>query len=326
MVTTIEEAKDLATFPLDDIIGNLKVYEMILENDGVVSKTTKEKVKSLAFIAKVTKEQTSDDSDSQGGSDEYVEINSATRLIDLEEAVVMVLGAKELKAQDKVYFKCDLLPDDWIVYSGCTKHMTENRRLFTSYKAYDGRHVVFRSNLNGKVIGRGLFTSESNEIVERTHCKLRKTSRVMLDEQSIPQKFWCHALDTGTLHLITFEPNSYRGVFLGYSQTSKAYIVLNKETMRIEEFLNVTFDERLPEPNSSSLVEDDRIDEPIVQDLKGSSSLQVNVSSEGYPKSVKEVKGHPIKQVIGELNERTLRSKTKQAYEFHMTFPKVKYA
>ncbi|GKC90356.1 hypothetical protein Tco_1151005 [Tanacetum coccineum] len=102
MVTTIEEAKDLATFPLDDIIGNLKVYEMILENDGVVSKTTKEKVKSLAFIAKVTKEQTSDDSDSQGGSDEYVEINSATRLIDLEEAVVMVLGTKELKAQDKV--------------------------------------------------------------------------------------------------------------------------------------------------------------------------------------------------------------------------------
>ncbi|GJZ39418.1 hypothetical protein Tco_0585981 [Tanacetum coccineum] len=43
-----------------------------------------------------------------------------------------------------------------------------------------------------------------------------------------------------------------------YSQTSKAYIVLNKETMRIEESLNVTFDEGLLEPKSSSLVEDDR--------------------------------------------------------------------
>ncbi|GJW66876.1 hypothetical protein Tco_0121300 [Tanacetum coccineum] len=44
---------------------------MILENDGVVSKTTtKEKVKSLALKAKVTREQISDDSDSQGGSDE----------------------------------------------------------------------------------------------------------------------------------------------------------------------------------------------------------------------------------------------------------------
>ncbi|GJT33140.1 UBN2 domain-containing protein [Tanacetum coccineum] len=39
-VTAIEEAKDLATLPLDELVRNLKVYEMILENDGVVSKTT----------------------------------------------------------------------------------------------------------------------------------------------------------------------------------------------------------------------------------------------------------------------------------------------
>ncbi|GJQ97812.1 hypothetical protein Tco_0008951 [Tanacetum coccineum] len=43
-VTTIEEAKDLATLPLDELIGNLKVYEMVLDNDGVASKTTKENV------------------------------------------------------------------------------------------------------------------------------------------------------------------------------------------------------------------------------------------------------------------------------------------
>ncbi|GJR82843.1 DUF4219 domain-containing protein [Tanacetum coccineum] len=73
-VTTIKEAKDLATLPLDEQFRNLKVYEMILENDGVVSKTTtKEKVKSLSLKAKVTWEQTSDDSDSQDGSDEDVD-------------------------------------------------------------------------------------------------------------------------------------------------------------------------------------------------------------------------------------------------------------
>ncbi|GKD31848.1 retrotransposon protein [Tanacetum coccineum] len=53
-VTAIEEAKDLATLPLDELIGNLKV-------------------KSLALKAKVTREQTSDDSDSQGGSDEDID-------------------------------------------------------------------------------------------------------------------------------------------------------------------------------------------------------------------------------------------------------------
>ncbi|GKB58529.1 UBN2 domain-containing protein, partial [Tanacetum coccineum] len=69
-VTTIEEAKDLVTLPLDELIRNLKVYEMVLDNDGVDSKTTKEKVKSLALKAKVTREKTSVDSDSQGESDE----------------------------------------------------------------------------------------------------------------------------------------------------------------------------------------------------------------------------------------------------------------
>nr|GEX59667.1 UBN2 domain-containing protein [Tanacetum cinerariifolium] len=69
-VMAIEESKDLATLPLDELVGNLKVYKMILQNDGVVSKTTtKDKVKSLALKAKVTKEQTSKDSDSQDGSD-----------------------------------------------------------------------------------------------------------------------------------------------------------------------------------------------------------------------------------------------------------------
>ncbi|GJW84986.1 hypothetical protein Tco_0158131 [Tanacetum coccineum] len=76
-VTGIEEAKDLATLPLDERIGNLKVYEVILENDGITSKTTKEKVKSLALKAKVSREQTSDDSDSQGGSDEDLDEEEA---------------------------------------------------------------------------------------------------------------------------------------------------------------------------------------------------------------------------------------------------------
>nr|GEV78683.1 hypothetical protein [Tanacetum cinerariifolium] len=42
-VTAIEEAKNLATFPLDELIRNLKVYEMVLDNDSVGTKITKEK-------------------------------------------------------------------------------------------------------------------------------------------------------------------------------------------------------------------------------------------------------------------------------------------
>nr|GEX60751.1 zf-CCHC domain-containing protein/UBN2 domain-containing protein [Tanacetum cinerariifolium] len=70
----IEDAKDLTTLPLDELVGNLKVSEIILENDGVVSKTTmKDKVKSLALKAKITREKASEDSDSKNGSDEDVD-------------------------------------------------------------------------------------------------------------------------------------------------------------------------------------------------------------------------------------------------------------
>nr|GEW67158.1 hypothetical protein [Tanacetum cinerariifolium] len=81
--------------------------------------------------------------------------------------------------------------------------------------------------------------------------------------------------------------------------------------MRIEESLNITFDESLPEPKSSSSVEDNMINEPIFQELNGSPSLQVNFSDEGYPKNPKKARGYPIEQVIIELNERTLRTYVK---------------
>ncbi|GKC13205.1 hypothetical protein Tco_1009987 [Tanacetum coccineum] len=58
-------------------VRNFILYEMVLDNDGIASKTTKEKVKSLALKAKVTREQTSDDSDSQDGSDEDIDEEEA---------------------------------------------------------------------------------------------------------------------------------------------------------------------------------------------------------------------------------------------------------
>ncbi|GJY72072.1 hypothetical protein Tco_0475775 [Tanacetum coccineum] len=76
--------------------------------------------------------------------------------------------------------------------------------------------------------------------------------------------------------------------------------------MIIEESLNVTFDENFPEPKSSSSVEDDRINEPIVQDLNGSSSLQVKVSNEGYPKSLKEAIAKPTTTIEEAVPEHTI--------------------
>ncbi|GJT55179.1 retrovirus-related pol polyprotein from transposon TNT 1-94 [Tanacetum coccineum] len=54
----------------------------------------------------------------------------------------------------------------------------------------------------------------------------------------------------------------------GYSQNSKAYIILNKHTRKIEESLNVTFNETPPPSKTSPLVDDDLDEEEADETLK----------------------------------------------------------
>ncbi|GKA91732.1 hypothetical protein Tco_0813657 [Tanacetum coccineum] len=63
----IEESKDLSTLHLDELIRNLKVYEVVLEKDSETSKVKKEKYKSLALIARKV---SSDEDELCSGSDE----------------------------------------------------------------------------------------------------------------------------------------------------------------------------------------------------------------------------------------------------------------
>ncbi|GKC14849.1 zf-CCHC domain-containing protein [Tanacetum coccineum] len=51
---------------------------------------------------------------------------------------------------------------------------------------------------------------------------------------------------------------------IGYSQNSKAYIILNKQTMKVEESLNVTFDETPSPPKTSPLEDDDLVEEEAI--------------------------------------------------------------
>ncbi|GJV12638.1 hypothetical protein Tco_1354179 [Tanacetum coccineum] len=48
-VTAIEESKNLTTLPLDELIGNLKVYEEVIKKDFETVKGKKEQSRSLAL-------------------------------------------------------------------------------------------------------------------------------------------------------------------------------------------------------------------------------------------------------------------------------------
>ncbi|GJW06522.1 zf-CCHC domain-containing protein [Tanacetum coccineum] len=82
-------------------------------------------------------------------------------------------GTKEMKfvkAQKKVSPDgVDLEPDEWIKDSGCSKHMTGNRKLFSSYKAYNGGNVIFGSNLRGNIIGKGQICDNKCRVTFSEH-------------------------------------------------------------------------------------------------------------------------------------------------------------
>ncbi|GJU07860.1 retrovirus-related pol polyprotein from transposon TNT 1-94 [Tanacetum coccineum] len=96
-----------------------------------------------------------------------------------------------------------------------------------------------------------------------------------------------------------------------YSQNSKAYIILNKHTRKVEESLNVTFDETPPPSKTSPLV-DDYLDEEEAIKVTERKNLENDIDDETLDfdeiVNIKESRNHPLENVIGNLNQRTLRS------------------
>ncbi|GKF31401.1 hypothetical protein Tco_0101199 [Tanacetum coccineum] len=66
-VTVIEESKNLSSLALDELIGNLKVHELVMEKDSKIYKGKKERVKVIALKAK---KESSDDETSTSESDD----------------------------------------------------------------------------------------------------------------------------------------------------------------------------------------------------------------------------------------------------------------
>nr|GEX37159.1 copia protein [Tanacetum cinerariifolium] len=213
-VTIIEESKDLTSLSLDELIGNLKVYEVIINKDSEMVKGKKEQNRSLALKAK--KESSDEDSTNfDSEDDEYAmavkefknffkrrgrfvrlphdERKSSQRSKNdknskserkcfrcgdpnhlIEECPksprsnnqrAFIGGAwsdsgedKEEKAKDETYLVAqapneiclgiNLEPDEWIKDSGCSKHITGNQKLFSTYKVYNEGNVIFGNNLH----------------------------------------------------------------------------------------------------------------------------------------------------------------------------------
>ncbi|GKD14097.1 hypothetical protein Tco_1198504, partial [Tanacetum coccineum] len=65
-VMAIEESKDLTALSLDELIGNLKVHEMIIKKDSKIVKAKGER----KFLALKAKKESSDEESSTFGSED----------------------------------------------------------------------------------------------------------------------------------------------------------------------------------------------------------------------------------------------------------------
>ncbi|GJX08468.1 hypothetical protein Tco_0196400, partial [Tanacetum coccineum] len=136
---TLDESNDLTSLSLDELIGNLKVHEMIIKKD---SEIVKEKVERKSIALR------------DSGEEDDEKVKDETCLV--AHAIKICLGV-------------DLEPDEWIKDSGCFKHMTGNRKLFSTYKAYNGGNVIFGSNLRDNIIGKGKICDNKCRVTFSEH-------------------------------------------------------------------------------------------------------------------------------------------------------------
>ncbi|GJZ28830.1 copia protein [Tanacetum coccineum] len=113
----------------------------------------------------------------------------------------------------------DLEPDEWIKDNGCSKHMTGNRKLFSSYKAYNGGNAIFGSNLYGNIIGKGkicdnkcrvTFSEHDSEITKDGKVIGTTTTKLLLLEDCCSDKW-----DT----FINMDKS-----WMGTNRTNKSYV------------------------------------------------------------------------------------------------------
>ncbi|GJS21466.1 zf-CCHC domain-containing protein [Tanacetum coccineum] len=163
-VTAIEESKDLSKLSLDELVGNLKVYEVVLEKDLESAKNKKEKYKSLALKARqVLSDEDASSSDSN----------------DKEYAMANFRKAKEDKKEDRRCFKCGD-PNHFI--SDCPKNSFNDQKAFVvgcwSDSGDDKEEICLMAHENEVLSDTPYYSSSSldNESRQNEYDKLCKVS------------------------------------------------------------------------------------------------------------------------------------------------------
>nr|GFA49571.1 zf-CCHC domain-containing protein/UBN2 domain-containing protein [Tanacetum cinerariifolium] len=276
-VTAIEESKDLTSLSLDKLIRNLKVYEIIIKKDSKMVKGKREQNRSLAIKAK--KESSDEDSLTFDNEDEEYAMA-------IKEFMKFFKGRGRFVRQPREERKL-------IQRSRNDKNGKSERKYF---RCGDLNHLIGecpklpRSNNQRAFIERAWSDSgedEEEKAKDETCLVAQASNEICLG--------------------INLEPDEW----IKDSGCSK--------NMMVKESLNVTFDETPPPPKTLPLEDDDLFEEEAIEVNKTKplgNDLEDKSLENNEIINIKESKSRPLDNVIGNLNQRTLRSQAQDKSNF----------
>ncbi|GJT05516.1 retrovirus-related pol polyprotein from transposon TNT 1-94 [Tanacetum coccineum] len=142
-------------------------------------------------------------------------------------------------------------------------------------------------------------------------CKIRKQAHASHKAKNIVSTTRCLEL----LHMDLFGPSAVRS----YGGNRYTLVIVDDYSRKVEESLNVTFDETPPPSKTSPLVDDDLDEEEAIK-VTEKKNLENDIEDETLEidkiVNIKESRNHPLENVIGNLNQRTLRSQAQNQSNF----------
>ncbi|KAH9679892.1 Integrase catalytic domain-containing protein [Citrus sinensis] len=280
--TVIEEAKDLNILPIDDLIGSLISYE----EDLAAERGNEEKKKNIAL--KATKYE--NDGESEPDDEElamlarrfrkfFKKIGDRRKFRNFknQKEKKEVIICYECKKPAHIRSECPLLNKLKKKAMVATWDVSDEDSSDEEESTPQQNGVVERKNMSIQEMARTMLNENVlpkyfwakavntacyvlNQVLIRPH--LNKTPYELWKDRKLNIGYFkvfgckCFILNTKD-NLGKFDPKSDIGIFLEYSNSSKAYRVYNKRTLVVEESMHITFDESNPSSAEKGVVNDD---------------------------------------------------------------------